>query len=152
MYRIREVDGRDDEVADTLADIHKLTFFDSACLPSFDQGHWWLAFQDVTPVAFAGVVPSTRARNAGYLSRRLQCLPLKESISPGGPTVIGPFSVFGTRYSCGIVCHMPVPYTDDDGGSHDVIEQDFHDQNAGNDHFCAGCRGHHENRKPALRF
>jgi Acetyltransferase (GNAT) family len=69
MYRIREVDGHDDEVADTLADLHNLTFYDSACLPRFDQGHWWLAFQGTTPVAFAGVVPSTRAHNAGYLSR-----------------------------------------------------------------------------------
>lgn len=69
MYRIREVDGHDEEVADTLAEIHKLTFFDSACLPDFDEGHWWLAFQEAMPVAFAGAMPSTRARNAGYLSR-----------------------------------------------------------------------------------
>jgi hypothetical protein len=62
MYRIREVDGQDEEIADMLADIHKLTFFDSACLPEFDQGHWWLAFQGATPVAFAGVVPSTQGR------------------------------------------------------------------------------------------
>jgi hypothetical protein len=26
-YRIREVDGQDDEIADTLADLHRLTFF-----------------------------------------------------------------------------------------------------------------------------
>jgi hypothetical protein len=26
MYRIREVDGHDDDVADTLADLHRLTF------------------------------------------------------------------------------------------------------------------------------
>ena len=30
MYRIREVDGHDDEIADTLVDLHRLTFFDSA--------------------------------------------------------------------------------------------------------------------------
>jgi len=36
MYRIREVDGHDDEIADTLADLHRLTFFDSAAIPEFD--------------------------------------------------------------------------------------------------------------------
>ena len=35
-YRIREVDGQDDEIADTLADLHRLTFFNGACLPDFD--------------------------------------------------------------------------------------------------------------------
>jgi hypothetical protein len=69
MYRIREVDGHDDEVADTLADLHRLTFFDSAPVPALDSGHWWLAFYERLPVAFAGVVPSTRAQNAGYFCR-----------------------------------------------------------------------------------
>ena len=69
MYRIREVDGHDDEIADTLADLHRLTFFDGAPIPEFDHGHWWLAFHEAIPVAFAGVVPSTRAFNAGYFCR-----------------------------------------------------------------------------------
>jgi GNAT superfamily N-acetyltransferase len=69
MYRIREVDGHDEEVADTLAEVHELTFFNGAGLPDFDEGYWWLAFQETMPVAFAGAVSSTRARNAGYLSR-----------------------------------------------------------------------------------
>jgi hypothetical protein len=69
MYRIREVDGQDDEAADILADLHRLTFFDSAPIPKFDQGYWWLAFRETTPVGFAGVIPSTRAQNAGYFSR-----------------------------------------------------------------------------------
>jgi hypothetical protein len=69
MYRIREVDGHDDEIADTLADIHRLTFFGGASVPNFDWGHWWLAFHETMPVAFAGVVPSTRASNAGYFCR-----------------------------------------------------------------------------------
>jgi hypothetical protein len=64
MYRIREVDGHDDEIVDTLTDLHRLTFFDGASTPEFDWGHWWLAFQETIPVAFAGVVPSTRAFNA----------------------------------------------------------------------------------------
>ena len=65
MYRIREVDGHDDEIMDTLADLHQLTFFDGASIPEFDHGHWWLAFHETVPVAFAGVVPSTRAYREG---------------------------------------------------------------------------------------
>jgi hypothetical protein len=33
LYRIREVDGHDEEIADTLADLHRLTFFDGASIP-----------------------------------------------------------------------------------------------------------------------
>ena len=68
-YRIREVDGRDDEIADTLAELHGLTFFNGAPVPLFDRGHWWLARRAAMPVAFAGVVPSTHVRNAGYFCR-----------------------------------------------------------------------------------
>jgi hypothetical protein len=40
MYRIREVDGQDEEIAETLAELHRFTFFDSARMPEFDRGHW----------------------------------------------------------------------------------------------------------------
>ena len=69
LYRIREVDGQDDEIADTLAELHHLTFFDGAAIPNFDWGYWWLAYHGAMPVAFAGAVPSTHARNAGYICR-----------------------------------------------------------------------------------
>jgi GNAT superfamily N-acetyltransferase len=69
MYRIRAVDGQDDEAADILAELHGLTFFDSAPIPEFDQGYWWLALHEAAPVGFAGLIPSTRAHNAGYFSR-----------------------------------------------------------------------------------
>ena len=69
MYRIREIDGTDDEIVDTLGDIHRLTFFDGARVPAFDHGHWWLAFHEETAVAFAGMVPSTHVANAGYFCR-----------------------------------------------------------------------------------
>jgi GNAT superfamily N-acetyltransferase len=69
MYRIREVDSQDDDVADTLMDLHRLTFLDSASFPEFENGHWWLAFYEGQPVAFAGVIASTHVRNAGYFSR-----------------------------------------------------------------------------------
>lgn len=69
MYRIREIDGHDDEIADALTELHQLTFFDGAPVPEFDEGHWWIAFHGSSPAAFAGVVPSTRAVNAGYFCR-----------------------------------------------------------------------------------
>ena len=69
VYRIREVDGRDDEMADVLTELHRLTFFNGAPVPLFDRGHWWLAFREDTPVGFAGVVSSTHVRNAGYFCR-----------------------------------------------------------------------------------
>ncbi len=69
MYRIHEIDGHDEEIAETLCDLHRLTFFDGAPIPAFDWGNWWLAYHETNPVAFAGLVPSTRARNAGYFSR-----------------------------------------------------------------------------------
>ena len=69
MYRIREVDGHDDDIADTLAELHRLTFFDSARIPDFDYGDWWLAFHEKVPVGYAGVVPSTHVCNAGYFCR-----------------------------------------------------------------------------------
>jgi GNAT superfamily N-acetyltransferase len=69
MYRIREVDTQDDDMADTLADLHRLTFFASAAIPDFDLGFWWIALRERVPVAFAGVVPSTHVENAGYFCR-----------------------------------------------------------------------------------
>ncbi|MBR0869552.1 GNAT family N-acetyltransferase [Bradyrhizobium tropiciagri] len=69
MYRIREVDAGDDEYADTLGELHQLTFRDGTRPPDFEQGHWWIAFHRAEPVAFAGVVPSTHVADAGYLCR-----------------------------------------------------------------------------------
>ncbi|MCA1375283.1 MULTISPECIES: GNAT family N-acetyltransferase [unclassified Bradyrhizobium] len=69
MYRIRIVDASDDDVAETLSDLHRLTFFDAAAMPTFDLGAWWLAYHDEEAVAFAGIVPSTHVRNGGYFSR-----------------------------------------------------------------------------------
>src|SRR5919201_384199 len=69
MYRIREVDAQDDDIADMLADLHRLTFLGSAPIPSFELGHWWLAFCARLPVAFAGLIRSTHVENAGYFCR-----------------------------------------------------------------------------------
>jgi GNAT superfamily N-acetyltransferase len=69
MYRIRAVDVDDDEIAETLTDLHRMTFFDSAAVPQFAWGSWWIAYDGAEPVAFAGVVPSTHVRNSGYFCR-----------------------------------------------------------------------------------
>jgi hypothetical protein len=65
IYKIKEVNGQDDDVADTLADLHQLTFFESAPIPEFDWGNWWLAFHERVPVAFAGLIPSAIVPDAG---------------------------------------------------------------------------------------
>lgn len=69
MYRIRIVDADDDETAETLGELHRLTFFDRAAVPQFESGAWWIAYHDDDAAAFAGVVPSTHARNSGYFCR-----------------------------------------------------------------------------------
>jgi len=69
MYHIRSVDGQDEDISDTLSELHRLTFFESAPIPEFDVGHWWLAFHKGVPVAFAGLTPSTHAESAGYFCR-----------------------------------------------------------------------------------
>jgi len=69
MYRIREIDATDEDITEALAELHQATFLDSAPIPSFDEGHWWLAFHEREPVAFAGVIPSTHIANAGYFCR-----------------------------------------------------------------------------------
>lgn len=69
MYRIRAVDGSDDDTAETLTELHRLTFFGTASVPKFDQGHWWLAFHKMEAVAFSGLIPSTHVCNAGYFCR-----------------------------------------------------------------------------------
>ena len=45
VYRIREVDSQDEEIAEALDELHRATFLDSAPVPSFDEGYWWLAFR-----------------------------------------------------------------------------------------------------------
>jgi hypothetical protein len=69
IYHVREVDSQDEQIEEVLDELHRTTFLDSAPVPSFDEGYWWLAFRGNVPVAFAGLVQSTHALNAGYLCR-----------------------------------------------------------------------------------
>lgn len=69
MYRIREVDAEDDEIADILTVLHKLSFFNEAKVPHFTEGHWWIGYCCEEPVSFASVIPSDRYQRAGYFKR-----------------------------------------------------------------------------------
>jgi GNAT superfamily N-acetyltransferase len=71
-YRIREVDASDDEVADIIRAFNRETpDFPELTDAEFDGFHcyWWLAYLDREPVGFAGLVPSQRYKNTGYLKR-----------------------------------------------------------------------------------
>jgi GNAT superfamily N-acetyltransferase len=69
-YRIREVDAFDDDVEQTITALHKLfTEFPPLGSHYFENGYWWLATLSGEPVAFAGLIPSTRWANCGYFVR-----------------------------------------------------------------------------------
>lgn len=68
-YRIREVDGGDEEIADALSILHTLTFFDGAPVPDFEIGHWWLGYCGNEPVSFASLISSDRYPLSGYFKR-----------------------------------------------------------------------------------
>jgi hypothetical protein len=70
MYRIREVGSHDDDVADMLTDLHRLTFFRQRFDPGFRGRALWLAFRQGTPVAFAGVISSMRSKCRIFFSCR----------------------------------------------------------------------------------
>jgi GNAT superfamily N-acetyltransferase len=66
-FRIREVDGADDQA--DLAMLHEATFDCGEPFPDTLDGHWWMAFEGTEPIAFAGVVPSDRYPRTGYYKR-----------------------------------------------------------------------------------
>jgi GNAT superfamily N-acetyltransferase len=75
VYRIREVDGFDDEIAEQIHELHRLTSdFPALDATDLEAGHWWLAWpwgswsDPREPVAFAGMIPSDYP-NAGYFKR-----------------------------------------------------------------------------------
>lgn len=71
-YRIREVDGADDEIADELRRMHLAAFGDSAPPVEPEEGHWWFAFPlegSKEPVAFGGIKQARLWQDAGYLNR-----------------------------------------------------------------------------------
>lgn len=67
-YRTRRVDGADEDIADTLRELHELTFGDTAPQVSTEEGHWWITYLGKEPVAFCGLVPSIY-EFTGYFKR-----------------------------------------------------------------------------------
>lgn len=73
-YRIREVDGSDDDLGDEITTLNYMVFsLERDPVPSLktDTGYWWLVFHDgeQEPIAFAGLTPSTLGPGYGYLKR-----------------------------------------------------------------------------------
>jgi GNAT superfamily N-acetyltransferase len=68
-YRTRRVDGSDEEIAETLRELHDRTFGDTAPQINPENGFWWLTHYGRTPVAFCGMLHSHRWANTGYLYR-----------------------------------------------------------------------------------
>jgi len=70
-YTTREVDGSEEDIAEELQVLNFLTFGAGSSSIDPSQGYWWLAYRDQSsaPVAFAGLIPSTYVKNAGYFCR-----------------------------------------------------------------------------------
>jgi GNAT superfamily N-acetyltransferase len=69
-YRIKRVDGTDDEIADELTWLHRICFDDNTHIPDFEEGYWWMAYDaGREPVAFCGMRQSQQYSDVGYLSR-----------------------------------------------------------------------------------
>lgn len=70
MYRIREVDATDEEVAETIRYFNRQTEdFPHITDEEFETGHWWLAYLNKEAVAFAGLMPSRQYHGVGYFKR-----------------------------------------------------------------------------------
>lgn len=70
MYRIREVDASDDDAAETIETLHRLTSdFPPLDQSDYDDGFWWVGYLGKEPVSYAGIIPSTLYSSAGYFKR-----------------------------------------------------------------------------------
>lgn len=70
MYKIREVDGSDDDIAEIIRHFNRQTEdFPELTDDELDGGHWWLAYRGDDPVGFAGMVHSKQYHGVGYFKR-----------------------------------------------------------------------------------
>lgn len=72
IYRITEVDGADEEVADTLRELHEEVFANTAPNIDPERGWWWLAFAldgSREVAGFCGLTPTYADASLGYLKR-----------------------------------------------------------------------------------
>jgi GNAT superfamily N-acetyltransferase len=68
-YRIKRVDGTNEDIAETLTDLHDSTFGNSAPQVEPEEGYWWIAYHGNEPVAFAGMKKANSTEAAAYMSR-----------------------------------------------------------------------------------
>lgn len=71
MIRVRKVDGF--KHSRVLCDLHDETFGDSAPQLDTTYGHYWIAYDEATPVGFCWMTQSTLAPDVGYLKRAGVC-------------------------------------------------------------------------------
>lgn len=72
IYRIREVDTADEEIADLIKELHDDCFANTAPRPNLDRGYWWLAHSidgGREVVGFCGLTHSYADASLGYLKR-----------------------------------------------------------------------------------
>jgi GNAT superfamily N-acetyltransferase len=72
VYRIAEVDGTDEEIADTLRELHDEIFLDSAPQIIPESGYWWLCYaidEGRELAGFCGLTPTYADASIGYLKR-----------------------------------------------------------------------------------
>jgi GNAT superfamily N-acetyltransferase len=70
VYKIREVDASDDDIADIIHHFNRQTKeFPELTEEELDGGFWWLAYLGDEPVGFAGMVLSNQWHNVGYFKR-----------------------------------------------------------------------------------
>jgi len=79
VYRIKEVDTDDDEIAELIHELHDETFGDSAPRAELERGHWWLAYSvdgEREVAGFCGLTPTyAHPEDVGYLKRAGVLLP-----------------------------------------------------------------------------
>lgn len=77
-YRIKEVDASDEDIAETIRDLHDEIFGSTAPQVDPERGHWWLAFatdasRDIA--GFCGLTSTYGDPTLGYLKRAGVTLP-----------------------------------------------------------------------------
>ena len=75
-FRIREVDATEEHYNEELTNLHDLTFLDPSIRADFENGYWWLVWDDEfppsakhPPMAFCGFTLAALTPGAGYLKR-----------------------------------------------------------------------------------
>ncbi len=80
MYRILEVDGEQHADEIHLFNSYAPKIFPSLATHHLTDGHWWFAYQDKEPVAFAGLVTFEPFPRVAYFKR---CLVLADHVGHG---------------------------------------------------------------------